>query len=74
MTVFPVCVTVKLERRVHFDQSDVIVEAFGLVLGVINNPLHSHRLSAVDRLLGHAHVDSPHGRVGKAVGGAGESF
>lgn len=70
---FLLVITVKLERRGQFHQGDVVVEAFGSVLGVINDPLHGHRLSAVDRLLCHAHVDAPHGRVGKAVGTAGES-
>lgn len=59
-------VTVELERRGQFYQSDVVVEAFGSVLGVVNNLLHSHGLSAVDRLLCHAHVDRPHGRVSEA--------
>lgn len=65
-------VTVELERRGQFHQGDVVVEAFGSVLGVVNDPLHGHGLGAVDRLLRHAHVDRPHGGVGEASGAGGQ--
>lgn len=67
-------ITVKAERRGQFHQGDVVVEAFGSVLGVVNNPVHGHRLSAMDWLLCHAHVDRPHGRVGKASGRGEEAW
>lgn len=60
--------TVELERRGQFHQGDVVVQALGSVLGVVNDALHGHRLGAVDGLLRHAHVHGPHGRVGKAAG------
>lgn len=63
-----VIVTVEDQRCGQLHESDVVVQSFGSVAGVVNDLLHGQRLSSVDRLLRQTHVHRPHGRVCKPDG------
>lgn len=60
--------TIELQRGFQLHQRHVVVQSFGSVSVVEDDSLHCQRLCPIGRLLRHAHVHRPHGRVGEAEG------
>lgn len=60
--------TIELQRGLQLHQRHIVVQSFGSVSVVEDDSLNRQRLRPIGRLLRHAHVHCPHGRVGKAEG------
>lgn len=60
--------TIELQWSLQLHQRHIVVQSFGSVSVVKDDSLHRQRLRPIGRLLRHAHMHRPHGRVGEAEG------